>query len=350
MTPLRQGSGGQAARRLLLDRSPGEARGVVLLEGRPERLWIERDGERTGPHLGERYRARVEEISQGLGLARLVLGLGLEAALPLAKGGQPRGAIVEIEIAAEPRGAKAAVARMIGPSAGAPERLSAAPDLQARLAAAAPGVQIEQGDDAREAAGEAEDAALAAGHPLSGGVTLFIEPTRALTAIDVDWTGPPRPSTAAAMRANVEALGAAARLLRLKSIGGAIVIDLIGFPRDREAIQGAARQAFAPDDPGVVVLAPNRFGLLQLAKPHRERPLREVLCAADGRLSARSVAQRLARAMERQGRADPGARLIAECAPEVATELRPLVQAMGPRFDVAEALGWDRLKTDIRSR
>ena len=338
-------------RRLLLDRSPGEARGVVVLDGRPERLWIERDGDTARPRLGERYRARVEEISPGLGLARLVLGLGLEAALPLAKESQPpRGALVEIEIAAEPRGAKAAVARMIGPSAGAPERLSPAADLQARLAAAAPGVEIEQGDDAREAADEAEDAALAVAHPLSGGVTVFIEPTRALTAIDVDWSGPPRPSAAAAVRANIEALGAAARLLRLKAIGGAIVIDLIGFPRDREAIQGAARKAFAPDDPGVAVLAPNRFGLLQLAKPHRERPLREVLCAADGRLSARSVAQRLARALERQGRADPGARLIAECAPEVATDLRPLIQAMGPRFEIAEALGWDRLKTDILGR
>jgi hypothetical protein len=338
-------------RRLMLDRSPGEARGVVLLDGRPERLWIERDGEDALPRLGERHRARVEEISQGLGLARLALGEGLEAALPLAKGGQPhRGAAVEVEIVAEPRGGKAAVARLIGPAAGAPERLAAAPSLEARLAAAAPGVEIEQGQDAREAADEAQDAVLAVAHALAGGVTLYIEPTRALTAIDVDWSGPPRPSAAAAMRANVEALGAAARLLRLKAIGGAIAIDLIGFPRDREALQGAARKAFAPDDPGVVVLAPNRFGLLQLAKPHRERPLCEVLCAADGRLSARSMALGLARALERQGRADPGARLIAQAAPDVAAELRPLVLAMGPRFEVAEALGWDRLKTDIRNR
>ncbi len=190
---------------------------------------------------------------------------------------------------------------------------------------------------------------LAIAHPLAGGVTLYIEPTRALTAIDVDWSGAPGPSATAALRANLGAIGAAARLLRLKAIGGAAAIDLIGFPRDREAIQAAARKAFAPDDPGVVVLAPNRFGLLQLAKPHRERPSMQVLCAEDGRLSARSVAQRLARALERQGRADPGARLLAECAPEVARALRPLVQAMGPRFQVREALGWDRLKTDIQT-
>ena len=72
-------------RRLFLDRSPGETRGLVLLEGRPERLWIERDGDASGPRLGERHRARVEEISPGLGLARLQLGGGLQAALPLSK-------------------------------------------------------------------------------------------------------------------------------------------------------------------------------------------------------------------------------------------------------------------------
>ena len=337
-------------RRLFLDRSPGEARAVMTLDGQPERLWIQRDGTAPAPRLGERHRARVEEISQGLGLARLQLGEGQEAALPLSKAVQPhRGAVVEVEIAAEARGGKAAVARLIGPAAGPPQKLTAAPSLEARLAAIAPGIGIVGGDDAREAADEAEEAALAVNHPLRGGITLHIEPTRALTAVDIDWSGPARPSAAAALRANLAALGEVARLLRLKAIGGAIVIDLIGFPRDQGAVQAAAREAFAPDDPGVVVLPVNRLGLLPLAKPHRERPLAEVLCADDGRLAARSVAQRLARALERQGRADPGAQLLAECAPAVAKALQPLVQALGPRFQVREALGWDRLKTDIRS-
>ena len=110
----------------------------------------------------------------------------------------------------------------------------------------------------------------------------------------------------------------------------------------------AARAAFAPDEPGVVVLPVNRFGLLHLVKPHRERPLAEALKADDGRLSPLSVALRLARALERQGRADPGARLVAEGAPAVAAALQPLLPTLGPRFQVREVLGWDRLKTDIR--
>ena len=340
-----------SGRRLFLDESPGEARGVVWLDGRPEQLWIEREGVTVGPRLGERHRARVEEVSPGLRLARLALAGGREAVLQLPKADPPhRGAAVEVEIAAEARAGKAAAARLLGRSAGPPERLSEAPSLRARLKAAAPDVEVVQGEAAREAADEAEEAALASFHHLAGGLGLHIEPTRALVAVDVDWSGTLRPSAAAVMRANLDALAETARLLRLKALGGTIAIDLVGFPRDREALQAAAREAFAPDGPGVSVLAVNRLGLLVLAKPHRAQPLAEALCAGDGRLSARSVAQRLVRALERQGRAEPGAQLVAGCAPETASELEPLVRALGPRYDLEAKLGWDRLKTDIRNR
>jgi hypothetical protein len=62
------------------------------------------------------------------------------------------------------------------------------------------------------------------------------------------------------------------------------------------------------------------------------------------------VAQRLVRDLEREGRADPGALLVARCAGEVAAELKPLAAQAGPRFAVAEGIGWDRLKTDIERR
>ena len=338
-------------RRLFLDESPGEARGVVTLDGEPERLWIERDGAAIGPRLGERHRARLEEVSPGLRLAHLALAGGQEAVLQLPKADPPhRGAAVEVEIVAEIRSGKVAAARLIGPSSGPAQRLSDAPSLQARLKAAAPDAEIVRGETARDAADEAEEAALAASFVLPGGLSLDIAPTRALVAVDVDWAGTVRPSAAAVMRANLSALAETARLLRLKALAGTIAIDLVGFPRDREALQAAAREVFAPDGPGISVLPVNRLGLLVLAKPHRGQPLAEAICASDGRLSARSVAQRLVRALERQGRADPGARLVAACAPETASELEPLVRVLGPRFGVEATLGWDRLKSDIRSR
>jgi hypothetical protein len=336
-------------RRLFLDASPGEVRGVVVLDGRPERLLIERSGVERGPRLSARYCARLEELSAGLGLARLDLGEDGTAVLPLARDFKlSRGAAVEVEITAEARAGKSAVARMNGPASGPPRRLAEGPGLVERLQAAAPEASIIQGEEAREAADEAEEAALASSHELPGGLNVAIEPTRGLVAVDIDWSGPARPSARASLRANLEAIGHVARLLRLKSLGGAVVVDLVGFPRDAKAIQTGALQAFAPDQPGVVVLPVSRLGLLEIARPHRERPVGELLNAADGRLSARSVAQRLVRELQREGRADPGARITAACAPETAMALEPLLAELGPRFSAQPALGWDRLKTDIR--
>ena len=338
-----------SGRRLFLDASPGETRGVVVLDGRPERLWIERPGAGRGPRLLARYCARIEELSPGLRLARLDLGADGPAVLPLGRDFNiPRGSAIEVEITAESRAGKSAVARMTGPGAGAPLRLAEAPGLVERLEAAAPGAPIVGGDEAREAAEEAEEAALACDHALPGGLNASIEPTRGLVAVDIDWSGPARPSASASLRANLEAVGHVARLLRLKALGGAVVIDLVGSPRDARPIQAGALEAFAPDQPGVVVLPVSRLGLLELARPHRERPVRELLCAADGRLSARSAAQRLVRELQREGRSDPGGRFVAVCAPETARALAPLATELGPRFSVEEALGWDRLKTDIR--
>jgi len=340
-----------SARRLYLDACPGEVRAVVTLDGLPERLFIERSGVDLGPALGARYRARIAEIAGDLRLARLDLGQSLQGVLPMKPGaGLARGATVEVEVDAEARGGKAAGVRLIGPGEGRPELLAPAPDVRVRLAAAAPEAEVILGEGAREAADEAEAAALAIHHALPGGVSLSIESTRALVAVDVDRAGTAGASVKAVLEANRTAIGQAARLLRLKALGGTIVIDLIGFPRDGSLLQAEARTAFAPDQPGVSVLPVSRLGLLQLAKPHRERPAVERLCDVDGRLSARSIAQRLVRALEREGRADPGAQLIARCAPEAAAELRPLAAALGPRFGVTEELGWDRLKSDISGR
>jgi hypothetical protein len=75
----------------------------------------------------------------------------------------------------------------------------------------------------------------------------------------------------------------------------------------------------------------------------------ETLSDREGRLSARSVAQRLVRALEREGRADPGARLTAHAAPEVAAEAAPWVAQLGPRFAAAPDPGRAREAFEIRA-
>jgi Ribonuclease G/E len=327
-------------RTLFLDEGPGETRAVVAIDDAPERLLIERVGE-AYPRLGARYVARVARVDRGMGLARLDLGEAGEAALRL-KADRPApadGQKLEVEIAIEPQGDKSAVARPLGEAEGAPRLLAAAPDLAQRLSAFAPGAPILEGRQARDAADEAEAQALAAEHLLAGGGSIAIEPTRALTAIDVDLgSGAGRDARRAARQANLQAIAEAARLLRLKAQAGLVVLDLVGRGHDGQALAQAIRIAFAPDQPGVAIGPVSRFGTIELTIPRRLRPLADILCGEDGAPSTVSLAFRLLRAIEREALADPGGRILARGAPAVvaAAQARadPLRRRLGARFEL----------------
>jgi Ribonuclease G/E len=324
-------------RALYLDRSPGETRGVVTLDDRPERLILWREDDDPRLRHGARLIARVASIEPALATAFLDLGGGAEAILPFKPEARPtRGEAMEVEIRGEPRRGKLAVARALGPGEGAP-RLISAPDLESELRAFARDAEIVTGRAAREAADEAEAEALETVHLLPGGGTLAVEPTRALTAVDID-LGERKGADAKRVtrQANLAALGVAARLLRLKGLGGIVVIDLVGRGHDGQALLAAARAAFAPDNPGVAIGPVGRFGTMELSLPRRVRPLSEILTREDGALSDRTLAQRLVRRLQSEGEAQRGARLVGRCAPTVAESAAPLLaelaQALGARF------------------
>lgn len=340
-------------RQAYLDVSPGEARGVVTLDGRPERLLIARDGDLEVQRLGALAVARVRRIERGLNSAFLDLGSGPDAILPLTGHAKALtdGMAVEVEIVAESRRGKGAVARLGGPAEGSPRLIAPGPALVDRLRAWAPEASPIEGVIARDAADVAEDQALAVEHGLPGGGSIAIESTRALVAVDVDLGARSGGGDAARrmLGANLSALKETARLLRLKALGGLVVIDLAGRGQDGPALLAAAKAAFAPDDPGVSLGPVNRFGALTLALPHRWRPIRDLLLDDLGLPTPRTVAHRLVRALDRQGRADPGGRYVGVCAPEVAEAAEPWVAALGPRFHIKAELGRGAPDTDIRA-
>ena len=98
--------------------------------------------------------------------------------------------------------------------------------------------------DPFEATGAAEqlEEALRPSVPLAGGGSLIIQPTAAFTAIDVNGGG------RRALEANLAAAREIARQLRLRRIGGTIVVDFVDLParaaRARRA-RGPARRACA---------------------------------------------------------------------------------------------------------
>ena len=97
---------------------------------------------------------------------------------------------------------------------------------------------------------------------LAGGGSLIIQPTAALTAIDVNSGG------RQALEANLAAAREIARQLRLRRIGGTIVVDFIDLPtRPARARLLAALRAAVADDPAPVQVFPmSRFGLVELSR------------------------------------------------------------------------------------
>ena len=341
-------------RRIYLDRGIGETRGVVTLDGRPERLLVRRDDDEPKLLLGARLVARVASLEPALGTAFLDLGGGAEAILAFRPDARPvRGQAIEIEIRGEPRRGKLAVARAIGAGEGAPRLLAAAPDIAAELRTLVHDATLVEGRAAREVADEAEAEALQTLHALPGGGDIAIEATRALTAIDVDLSERKGGDAKRVTRqANMAALGMAARLLRLKGLGGIVVIDLVGRGHDGAALLAAARAAFGPDNPGVSIGPVGRFGTMELSLPRRSQPLLERLCRPDGALSDRTLAQQLIRRLQAEGTSAPGARLAATRAPSIAAAAAPLAVVLagqiGARFTITPDPACPRDRPDVR--
>lgn len=339
-------------RSFFLDRGIGESRGVVLLNDRPERLLIVRDGDDAATRLGARHVARVRKVEPAFASAFVDLG-GVEALLSFKPDARPvEGQALEVEIRTEPRRGKLATVRVLGPAEGAPRLLAAAPGLEEQLAAYARGAEIVTGRGARQVADEAEAEALEIVHPIPGGGNIAIEPTRALVAIDVDM-GERKGNDAKRVtrQANLAALSVSARLLRLKGLGGIVVIDLVGRGHDGNALMTAARAAFAPDNPGVAIGPVGRFGTMEMTIPRRAPPLADVLCNEAGALSDLTLALRMIRAIEAEGAAQPGARLVATCAPGVAEAAAPLAELLagkiGARFTIRPEPAWARQRMEV---
>ncbi|HYC67017.1 RNA-binding protein [Brevundimonas sp.] len=321
-----------------LDETPGETRGVVVRNGRFERLLIQRESDAAQHRLGARSVGRIAAVDGGLRGAFVDLGAGEPFGfLPLRKSDHAAaGAKVEVEVSAEPREHKGPTLRLVGPGEGEPRLLKAGATVAESLAALAPGTEARTGAAAIRAALEAEEEALAPGGLFAHlGVRLAVERTRALVAVDIDHAAAPgREGRRDKARANRDGLMQAARMIRLKGWGGLVAIDLVGTGHDGAAMLAAARAAFG-DDPEIAWGPVNRFGVLMLSLPWRTTPVEERLLGPGDRptLATRAIdaARRLRLALA-QDTATPY--LTVRCPPAVAAAVEPLAARLGPRARV----------------
>lgn len=324
-------------RRAYLYKGVGETVGVVTLDGRPERLFVSWPSDDPLDAEGVRGVARIKSVEKTFASAFVALPGGQDLLLPV-RPDMPKlveGGLVEIEIKTASRQDKAAVARFVAEGQGEPRVIDAAPTVEALLRHHVKAGSPTTGEKALAAVEEAEADALAIVFALPGGGDIAVETTRALTTVDVDLGArEATDSKRASRQANMAALSVASRVLRLKGLGGIIIFDLVGRGHDGQALTTAARNLFAPDNPGVGIGAISKFGTLEMIVPRRAPPILDRLLTRNGEANPRYVARQLARALEREGRADPGGRLTAACAPAVA-------EAFAAELDagVAERLG-----------
>jgi len=161
-----------------------------------------------------------------------------------------------------------------------------------------------------------------------GGGSVHFETTRAGVLIDVD-TGTPETGSPQriGLATNLAAAGSIARQIRLRNLGGPIVIDFVGLDSRalRERVRAALGQALASDPATPQILGWTRLGHLELVRPRRGRPLAEALLEPrpGGALvkTPVTVAYVALRALRREARRQPGRQWRLIVAPDVAAAL-----------------------------
>jgi Ribonuclease G/E len=149
---------------------------------------------------------------------------------------------------------------------------------------------------------------------LACGGWITIEKTEGLTAIDVNSGGfaasGGRAETARVV--NLEAAAQAGRQIRLRGIGGLIVLDFIQTEQG-EAVTAALRDTLARDPAHSEILPMNSLGIVCIARQRLAAPL-----------PPRDMGYEILRAIERSARAAPGREVTVRAAPEITARLERL--------------------------
>lgn len=359
---------------LAIDRTCRLRRVALLAGRRVVEVIYERPG--PGPRVGDVWVARVGRAAPGIGGAFVDLGAGGEGFLKTARRVPPEGTALAVTIVALGGGGKRTrvqAAPGIAPADGSPRRLREAEPaglaaLRAHLDVATVHVEGHElaGQARRWLAQAGRDAAIEVGGPdlfevlgveaaldealadpiaLPDGAHLTIDEGRALTAIDVDAAG------AAPLAADLAAARRIPGLIRMRGLGGLIVVDFVGLkaPEDRRAVMDSLRAGLVED---ALVSACHGLSPLGLAEIARRR-LGPSL-AADA-ATAVGVADRVARRVMREAAAGRAGAVRASCAPDVAAALddpdaggvAALAVAAGRAVTIVPMSGWPRERFDV---
>ena len=183
---------------------------------------------------------------------------------------------------------------------------------------------------------------------LPSGGSLVIDHTEALVSIDINSARATKGGDieATALNTNLEAAEEIARQLRLRDLGGLVVIDFIdmGPQRNQREVENRLREAVRQDRARVQMGKITRFGLLEMSRQRLRPSLGESSyltcprCSGLGNIrSVESLALAILRIIGEEVRKERTVKVIAQLPVEVATyllnEKRDWVQSLESRHD-----------------
>lgn len=167
---------------------------------------------------------------------------------------------------------------------------------------------------------------------LPSGGSIVIDPTEALVSIDINSARSTKGSDLeeTALHTNLEAAEEIARQLRLRDIGGLIVVDFIDMLQNRHQreVESRMRAVLELDRARVQVSRISRFGLMELSRQRLRASLEETLsrtcprCNGLGTIrDVRSLSLSIMRIIEEEAMKDGAAEILAQLPVDVATYL-----------------------------
>ena len=168
--------------------------------------------------------------------------------------------------------------------------------------------------------------------PLPSGGAIVIDHTEAMVAIDVNSARATRGADIeeTALRTNLEAADELARQLRLRDLGGLVVIDFIDMenPRNQREVENRLRDALHYDRARVQTGKISRFGLMELSRQRLQTSLGETShiacprCHGTGHIrSIESSALHILRILQEEAMKENTAAVHAQVPVDVATYL-----------------------------
>jgi ribonuclease E len=167
---------------------------------------------------------------------------------------------------------------------------------------------------------------------LHSGGSIVIDPTEALVSIDINSARSTKGADLeeTALHTNLEAAEEIARQLRLRDIGGLIVVDFIDMLQNRHQreVESRMRAVLELDRARVQVSRISRFGLMELSRQRLRASLEETLskvcprCVGLGTIrDVRSLGLSIIRIIEEEAMKDGAAEIVAQLPVDVATYL-----------------------------